>query len=135
LRPILVRSGPRSRHPTLLLQRGVFSGRERAYGEMHDGGRREFRRGVRRKLELCAIDRNGSFTIRPFDAQEQTGKTYVRAYRHPGESCLNRGCVERKEQAAAHLANLVAIVNPREKKNARIQNDKIPSIRGEEKEE
>jgi hypothetical protein len=52
-RPGLICIGARSRHPTLLLQRRVFSGHKRAYGEMHDRGRCGFRRGIRWELELC----------------------------------------------------------------------------------
>jgi len=53
LRPSLICVGTGSGHPALLLQRRVFPGRKRSYGEVHDGGRRGFRRGVRRELELC----------------------------------------------------------------------------------
>jgi hypothetical protein len=52
-RPGLVCIGARSRHPTLLLQRRVFSGHKRAYGEMHDRRRCGFRRGIRWELEVC----------------------------------------------------------------------------------
>ena len=64
----LICVGPRSGHPALLLQRHVFPGRKRSYGEMHDGGRRGFRRCVRRELELCVntvirhLGRSGAHT-------------------------------------------------------------------------
>ena len=38
---------------TLLLQ-GRVLGHKRAYGEMHNCGRRRFRGRIRRELELCA---------------------------------------------------------------------------------
>jgi hypothetical protein len=63
LHPGLTCVRPRSGHPALLLQRRVFPGRKRSYGEMHDGGSRGFRRGVGREFKLCTthIMDHGSF--------------------------------------------------------------------------
>lgn len=107
----LICVGPRSGHPALLLQRHVFPGRKRSYGEMHDGGRRGFRGGVRREFELCVnTDIRHLAALTHTRTNKQTG-TYVRAYLHPGASCPNGGCAKRKAQADARLANLVANVS------------------------
>jgi len=67
LRPSLTCVRPRSGHPALLLQRRVFPGRKRSYGEMHDGGSRGFRGGVGREIKLCTTHSmdHGSFVICP----------------------------------------------------------------------
>ena len=73
----LICVGPRSGHPALLLQCHVFPGRKRSNGEMHDGGRRRFRGGVRRELELCV-----NTVIRHLAAQ-----THTRTNKQTGHTC------------------------------------------------